>query len=96
MPQHRNAADPIDSAGDEPPDQFVADPQVATELDVSLMTMWRYDQSKEMAALGWPEKITINKRNFRSRRKLESYKIAMVKRAAADRKRLFAEGTDAA
>jgi hypothetical protein len=74
-------------------DQFVPDPKVAAELGVSLMTLWRYDQSAELAALGWPEKISINKRNFRSRKKLEAYKRGMVKRAAADRKRLFAEAT---
>jgi hypothetical protein len=72
------------------PDQFIPDPQVAAELSVSLMTIYRYDRSPELAALGWPEKITINHRNFRSRRKLEAYKTAMVKRAAADRKRLLA------
>jgi hypothetical protein len=44
-----------------------------------------------MAALDWPEKITVSKRNYRSRRALESYKIGMIKRAAADRKNLFAE-----
>jgi hypothetical protein len=83
----------FNAGNDGAPDQFVPDPQVADELGVSLMTLWRYDQSAELAEMGWPEKISINKRNFRSRHKLESYKRAMLKRAAADRKRLFAEAT---
>jgi hypothetical protein len=34
-----DSRDPDGSAGDEPPDQFVPDPQVADELGVSLMTL---------------------------------------------------------
>jgi hypothetical protein len=71
-------------------DELVADPTVARELDVSLMTVWRHDQSPELAALGWPAKIQINKRNFRSRRQLEAFKAAMLKRAMAERKQLAA------
>ena len=85
-----------DRAGDEPPDQFVPDPQVAAELGISLMSLWRYDRSEELAAMGWPEKITVNHRNFRSRRALEAYKLGMIKRAAADRKRLFAMSSELA
>jgi hypothetical protein len=79
-----------DDAGDEPPDQFVPDPQVVVELGVSLMTIWRYDKSPEMAALGWPAKIQINKRNFRSRIQLEQFKASMLRRAMAKRKHLAA------
>jgi hypothetical protein len=81
-----------DDASDEPPDQFVADPDVAVELGVSLMTIWRYDQSPELEALGWPAKIKINKRNFRSRRQLENFKANILRRAMAERKRLPTSG----
>ena len=77
-------------------DEFVADPDVARELGISLMSVWRYDTDPAMAALNWPPKITIRKRNFRSRRALEAYKTGMINRAAADRKRLFAPTPDAA
>ena len=35
-------------------EELVPDPQVAQELGVSLMTLWRWDRDSEMAALGWP------------------------------------------
>jgi hypothetical protein len=72
---------------DERIDTFVADPDVARELDVSLMTIWRWDQTPELAVAGWPPKIQIRKRNFRSRRQLEEFKKAMLKKAIAERKR---------
>jgi len=72
---------------DERIDTFVADPNVARELDVSLMTIWRWDQTPELAVAGWPPKIQIRKRNFRSRRQLEEFKKAMLKKAIAERKR---------
>jgi hypothetical protein len=68
-------------------DEFVPDPVVAAELGVSLMTVWRYDRDDEMRKLGWPAKISMRKRNFRSRRELEKFKAAMIKRAVAERSR---------
>jgi hypothetical protein len=75
-----------DSTG--PPDSFVADPDVARELSVSLVTIWRYDHSTELREMGWPLKVQIGKRNFRSRRQLENFKAAMLRRALAERKNL--------
>jgi hypothetical protein len=73
------------------PDSFVADPDVARELGVSLMTVWRYDQIPELREMGWPVKVQIGKRNFRSRRQLEAFKAAMLTKALADRKKLAAD-----
>jgi hypothetical protein len=85
MPQNPNTSDV--------PDQFVADPDVARELGVSLMTLWRYDRSAELAEMGWPAKVAMRKRNFRSRQQLEAFKKKMLKRAMAERKQLFAAAT---
>ena len=74
-------------------DELVADPQVAREIGVSLMTLWRHDNNSKIVALGWPAKIQINRRNFRSRIQLEMFKASMLKRAMAGRKKLAA--TDA-
>jgi hypothetical protein len=76
---------------DTTPDEFVPDPTVAAEMGVSLMTLWRYDQSDELRELGWPPKISMRKRNFRSRHQLEKFKDAMLKRAMSERRKL-AEG----
>jgi hypothetical protein len=74
-------------------DEFVADPTVARELGISLMTVWRHDHSPEMAELGWPARVTIRKRNYRSRHQLEKFKQAMLRRAMAQRKKFVAEAT---
>jgi hypothetical protein len=76
-------------------DELVADPQVAREISVSLMTLWRHDNNPEMVALGWPAKIQINKRNFRSRNQLEMFKAAMLKRAMTKQRKKLAD-SDAA
>jgi hypothetical protein len=73
------------------PDRFVTDSSVAAEFDVTLMSIWRWDRSPEMAALGWPSKIQIQGRNFRSRKALEKFKVSLLKKAAADRKKLAAD-----
>jgi hypothetical protein len=64
-------------------DAFIPDPEVAREFGVSLMAIWRWDHSEAKAALGWPPKIQIGKRNFRSRNQLELFKKNLI-RAALD------------
>jgi hypothetical protein len=49
------------------------------------MTGWRWDRSKEMADLGWPVAIRINRRKFRSRAALDLFKARLVEKAIADR-----------
>jgi predicted DNA-binding transcriptional regulator AlpA len=72
------------------PDSFVADPDVAKELGISLMTLWRYDRSEELRDI-FPAKVQIGKRNYRSRRQLEVFKATMLRKALAERKRLAEE-----
>jgi hypothetical protein len=74
--------------GDKPPlsaDTFVADPTVAKEFGVSLMSLWRWSQDKH---LNFPAAIKIRNRNFRSRRALEAFKSRMMLKAIAEREAL--------
>jgi hypothetical protein len=67
--------------------EFVPDPQVAKEFHVSLMTLWRWDQTPAKADLGWPPKVQIGGRNYRHRSQLEAFKAALLRRALAERQR---------
>ena len=64
-------------------DELVADPAVAREFNVSLMTIWRWTNDP---VLNFPPPIKIKQRNYRSRRMLESYKAQLL-RAAMSRVR---------
>jgi hypothetical protein len=68
------------NAGDQV-DELVPDPQAARELNISLMTVWRWDRDPELAALGWPPPVYIRKRKYRGRRLLEKFKGAALRRA---------------
>jgi hypothetical protein len=60
------------------PDQFVPDPQVWREFNITEMTLHRWDNDE---ALGFPPKIKIRSRNFRSRAALEAFKAKMLRQA---------------
>jgi hypothetical protein len=66
-------------------DELVPDPQAAKELNISLMTVWRWDRDLELAALGWPPPVYIRKRKYRGRKKLEKFKSALLRRAVKAR-----------
>jgi hypothetical protein len=55
-------------------DTLVPDPEVAGEFSVTLMTLWRWDQSPAKVDLGWPPRVKIGRRNYRSRSQLEAFK----------------------
>ena len=63
----------------------VPDPEACREVGICTMTGWRWDRSKEMADLGWPIAIRINRRKFRSRAALDAFKQNLVERAVKDR-----------
>jgi hypothetical protein len=67
-------------------DTFVADSVVAQELGVSTMTLWRYDHDDKMISAGWPAKIVMGRRNYRSRKALEDFKANLLRRAISARK----------
>jgi hypothetical protein len=71
-------------------DTFVADSVVARELGVSTMTLWRYDHDNKMIDAGWPAKIVMGRRNYRSRKALEEFKANMLGHAMLARKRGYA------
>jgi hypothetical protein len=62
-------------------DNFVPDHVVRAELSISGMTLWRWDRSPELAAVGWPPPMRIARKKFRSRRLLELFKKNMLQRA---------------
>ena len=65
-------------------DELVPDRQARRELgNPSSMTLWRWDRSEAMAAMGWPPAVRRNGRKFRSRKALESYKAALFRQASA-------------
>jgi hypothetical protein len=70
-------------------DEFVPDPIVAKEFNVTLMTLWRWDHSPEKAGLGWPPAVRLgtakNTRKFRSRKQLEQFKTNLLKAAFESR-----------
>ncbi len=66
-------------------DELVPDPQVGRELNISSMTIWRWDRDPEMVALGWPPPVYIRKRKYRVRKLLEKFKNAALLRATKAR-----------
>jgi hypothetical protein len=62
-------------------DHLVPDPLVAREFHVTLMTVWRWDRSPAKTDLGWPPKVKIGPRNYRSRNQLEAFKGNLLRRA---------------
>ena len=36
---------------------LIPDPQVAKELNVSLMSLWRYDRDSNLIEAGWPAPV---------------------------------------
>ncbi|MDB5609643.1 MAG: hypothetical protein JWP25_6543 [Bradyrhizobium sp.] len=68
---------PDDTAHD-PPDEFVPDPTVCREFNVTSMTLWRWDRDE---TLEFPPPVRIRHRNFRSRRQLELFKQTLIRNA---------------
>jgi hypothetical protein len=62
-------------------DELLPNQLVIADLSISEMTASRWDQDDEMAALGWPEKIVINRRIYRSGEKYRAFKRNLVDRA---------------
>ena len=77
-------------------DVLVADTEVCRELGISSMTIHRYDQDERMIALGWPPKIKMRQRNYRSRRALEAFKAGLVRRAIEQRRQQMEPAGEAA
>jgi hypothetical protein len=61
---------------------LIPDAQIAEELRVTPMTLWRYDHDDELISLGWPLPIRVKRRKYRDGAKYAAFKSAMVRRAA--------------
>jgi hypothetical protein len=80
-PERIRAADPIRG----PPDELVPDPAAFKELNITSMTAWRWDRDPALIALGWPPKVKVRRRNFRSRQQLEQFKQTLIRQAIEER-----------
>lgn len=68
-----------------PADELVPDPQAAREFNVTRMTWWRWGQDPALIALGFPPRIKIRERNFRSRKAIDAFKERLMRSALAQR-----------
>jgi hypothetical protein len=67
-------------------DVLVPDSVVAAELgSVSRMTVFRWDRDPAMTALGFPARVLLNGRGYRSRQQLEKFKANLMRKAIAAR-----------
>ena len=69
-----------DDAGLDPRlvEELVPDPEVWRELGITSMSGFRWERD---AALGFPPKIQVRGRNYRSRRMLEAFKQKLIRKA---------------
>jgi predicted DNA-binding transcriptional regulator AlpA len=63
---------------DGPPDSLLPDAQVAKELGITVMSLWRRTNDPDE---DFPAPIKIRNRNFRSRKQLEAYKKRKLRKA---------------
>ena len=66
-------------------DALIPDAQVAEEMGVTLMSLWRWDRNKKLIEAGWPPPVYLNKRRYRGRKLLEEFKAQLIERAIKDR-----------
>src|SRR5262245_46312621 len=88
MPRSGSQQPPIEPPGAGPIDRLVPDAIAADEFGVTGMTLWRWDNKPEgaaMRALGWPPPVIYKRRKFRSRRQLETFKQNLLQRAIHER-----------
>jgi hypothetical protein len=76
-----------DTPDDNIPDDFVPDPVVMKEFGLNPMKLWRWDQDPR---IGFPPKMKIGKRNYRSRRAIEAFKAELLRKAVDNQKAIYA------
>jgi hypothetical protein len=77
-------------------ERLIPDPLVAKEFHITTMTIWRWDRSPAKMALGWPVRVQIGGRNYRSRSQLEKFKANLLALALAEREGVRGVGGEAA
>lgn len=68
------------------PDDLVPDPVIIREFGLTPMKLWRWDQNPD---IGFPPKVKIGKRNYRSRRAVEAFKADLLRKAVANQKAIY-------
>jgi hypothetical protein len=71
---------------DDTPDQLVPDPVVQKEFGILPMTLWRWDNDPRV---GFPPRIKIGPRNYRSRRAIEEFKAKLLRKAVEDQQATY-------
>jgi hypothetical protein len=67
-------------------DVLVSDAVAAAELGgVTRMTIFRWDHDPTMTQLGFPPRVMLNGRGYRSRQQLEKFKANLMRKAIAAR-----------
>ncbi len=67
-------------------DTLVPTNKVLEELNISAMTLWRWERD---AALAFPPAVKIRNRNYRSRKALEAFKHRLLSEALTAPRRLI-------
>jgi hypothetical protein len=66
------------------PEELVPDPEFARELNITLMTLWRWDRDPQLGK-HIPPRMKIRNRNYRSRDGIEIFKEWLLQSAIAAR-----------
>ena len=75
-----------DTDAEDIPDDLVPDPKIMKEFSLDPMKLWRWDHNPE---IGFPPKIRIGGRNYRSRRAIEAFKAELLRRAIENQHRIY-------
>ena len=68
------------------PDDFIPDIAVMKEFSLTPMKLWRWDHDP---SIGFPPKIKIGPRNYRSRRAIEAFKGELLRKAIENQKDIY-------
>jgi hypothetical protein len=73
----------------------ISDSDIRRDLGgLSRMSIWRWDRSAEMTALGWPPPVNINGRNHRDAEQYERFRGRLAREAIAKRSALLKQPTE--
>jgi hypothetical protein len=68
---------------------LIPDSEIRRDLNLSRMSLWRWDRDPAMAAIGWPPAVRINDRNHREADKYEEFKSRLARVAISRRTALL-------
>lgn len=66
-------------------DELILNTDVCADLNIADMTAARWDDDPAMQKLGWPERIVLNRRIYRSGAKYRAFKERLIEKAIQER-----------